>query len=59
MMKLTKEDLVMILDEMNKNNADCIELDVDVCGYDYEFDGVDFDIYNGAKYIKTVLTLEP
>ena len=59
MMKLTREDLAMMLDEMNNNNADCIELDVRVYDYDYEFDYVDFDIYNGAKFIKTVLTLEP
>lgn len=58
MMKLTKEDLNMMLDEMNKNNADCIELDVYIYGYDYELDHIDFDICNSTRYIKTVLTLE-
>lgn len=57
-MKLTKEDLNMMLDEMNNNNANCIELDVYVCN-DYELDHIDFDICNGTMYIKTALTLEP
>lgn len=58
MMKLTREDLAMMLDEMNNNNADCIEVDACIYGRDYELDSIDFDICNGGKYIKTVLTLE-
>ena len=58
-MKLTREDLAMMLDGMNKNNADNIEVDVRICGYDYEFDYVDFDLRNGTKFVKTLLTLEP
>ena len=58
-MKLTKEDLAMMLDEMNNNNADNIEVDVRICGYDYEFDYVDFDLRDGTKFVKTLLTLEP
>lgn len=58
MMELTREDLAMMLDEMNNNNADCIELDVYIYGSDYTLDSIDFDMYNGNKYINTVLTLE-
>lgn len=58
-MKLTREDLTMMLDEMNNNHADYIEVDVHVYGYDYEFDYVDFDLRNGTKFVKTLLTLEP
>ncbi len=57
MMKLTRSDLLMMLEEMDKNNADCIELDVYIYGDNYTLDSVDFDIWNGEKYIKTVLTL--
>ena len=57
-MKLTREELAMMLDEMNNNNADCIELDVYIYGRDYQLDSIDFDMYNDEKYIKTVLTLE-
>ena len=58
-MKLTKEDLVMMLYEMNNKNVDYITLDVCIYGGDYELDSVDFDIDNGAEFIKTVLTLIP
>lgn len=58
MMKLTREDLAIMLDEMNNNNADYIKLDVYIYGRDYELDSIYFDLCNGGKYIKTVLTLE-
>lgn len=57
-MKLTREDLAMMLDEMNNNHTDYIDVDVYIYG-DYEFDFIDFAIYNGAKFIKSVLTLKP
>lgn len=57
-MKLTREDLAMMLDEMNNCGADYIELDVYIYGDDYTLDSVDFDMCNSEKYIKTVLTLE-
>ena len=58
MMKLTREDLAMMLDEMNNNNADYIELDACIYGRDYELDSIDFDLCTNEKYIKTILTLE-
>ena len=63
MMKLTREDLAMMLDEMDKNNADNIEVDVCIRGYEWELEYIDFDMYNTTqhsrpKYISTVLTLE-
>jgi hypothetical protein len=59
-MKLTRSDLVMMLDEMDKNNVDNIEIDVCIYGYEWELVYIDFDIYGvNSKYIKTALTLEP
>jgi hypothetical protein len=57
-MKLTRSDLLMMLEEMDNNNADYIKLDVYIYGSDYTLDSVDFDMYNSNKYINTVLTLE-
>jgi hypothetical protein len=62
--KLTRNDLEMMLEEMDKNNADNIELDVGIIGREWEFNYLDFDIYYDATqhgkptYVKTVLTLE-
>ena len=62
--KLTRNDLEMMLEEMDKNNADNIELDVGIIGREWEFNYLDFDIYYGTTqhgkptYVKTVLTLE-
>ena len=58
--KLTRDDLKMMLEEMDKNNTDNIELDVGISGCEWELDYIDFDIYSTTKstYIKTVLTLE-
>jgi hypothetical protein len=55
-MKLTREDLVMMLDAMNNYGVDYISIDARVC--DEESDYIDFDIDNGAEFIKTVLTLK-
>jgi hypothetical protein len=57
-MKLTRSDLLMMLEEMDKNDADYIELDAYIYGRDYELDSIDFDLCNNEKYIKTILTLE-
>jgi hypothetical protein len=54
---LTRSDLIKMLDEMDKNNADKIKLDIDI-DCDYEIRYIDFDIYHDTKYINTVLTLE-
>lgn len=57
-MKLTREDLAMMLDEMNNYGADYIDVDVYVC-YDYDIRKVDFDACKkDGKFIKTLLTLE-
>ena len=57
-MKLTREDLAMMLDEMNNCGADYIEVDVDILGYDIELRWVDFDACKkDGKLIKTLLTL--
>lgn len=60
---LTRNDLKMILEEMDKNKVNDIELDVCGRGYEWEIEYIDFDIYGTTqhgrpKYIKTVLTLE-
>ena len=58
-MKLTREDLAMMLDEMNNCGADCIDVDVDILGYDYDLRWVDFDACEkDGNFIKTLLTLE-
>ena len=58
MMKLTREDLAMMLDEMNNCGADYIDVDVYV-RYDYDLSKVDFDACKkDGKFIKTLLTLE-
>lgn len=56
-MKLTKEDLAMMLDEMNNCGADYIDIDVDIRGYDYEIRWIDFDAKKDGKFLKTLLTL--
>ena len=61
--KLTRNDLEMMLEEMDKNNTDNIELDVGIDGREWEFNYIDFDIYGTTQhgrptYVKTVLTLE-
>lgn len=56
MIALTRNDLVMILDKMDKNNADRIKLDMHIRDYDSVID-VDFDMYNHGEYINTVLEL--
>ena len=60
---LTRSDLEMMLDEMDKNNANDIEVEVCINGYEWELVYIDFDMYGitqhgQPKYIKTVLTLE-
>ena len=58
-MKLTREDLAMMLDEMNNCGADYIDVDVDILGYDYYLRGIDFDACKkDGNFIKTLLTLE-
>lgn len=57
MMKLTKEDLAMILDEMNNCGADIIDLDIYVDN-EYDVRWVDFDAHKkDGEFIKTLLTL--
>ena len=60
---LTRSDLETMLNEMDKNNAHDIEVDVCISGYEWELEYIDFDMYGTTqhgqpKYIKTVLTLE-
>lgn len=54
-MKLTREDLAMMLDEMNNCGADYIDLDIYV-DIDYNIKWVDFDAWNN-EFMKTLLTL--
>jgi hypothetical protein len=63
-MILTRSDLEMMLDEMDKNNADNIKIYVGYNYDDYEIEYIDFDMYGVTQhhrpnFIKTVLTLEP
>ena len=56
-MKLTREDLAMILDEMNNCGADYIDLDIYVDN-EYDIRWVDFDAHKkDGEFIKTLLTL--
>ena len=58
MMKLTREDLAMILDEMNNCGADIIGLDICVDN-EYDIRWVDFDACKkNREFIKTLLTLQ-
>lgn len=56
-MKLTREDLAMMLDEMNNCGADIIGLDIYVDN-EYDVRWVDFDARKkDGEFIKTLLTL--
>ena len=56
---ITKDDLLMMLDEMNKCGAERIKLELDILGYDIELRWIDFDAYEkDGNFIKTLLTLE-
>ena len=56
MMELTLKDLTIMIEEMKKNNAEKLHLDVsiDSCGYSVE--SIDFDIWKNGEFVKTVLT---
>lgn len=57
--KITKDNLLMMLDEMNKCGAEFIKLEVDILGYDIELRWIDFDAWTKDNvFIKTLLTLE-
>ena len=56
-MKLTREDLAMMLDEMNNYGADIINVDIYVDN-EYDIRWVDFDAQKDGEFIKTLLTLE-
>ena len=55
-MELTLNDLTFMIEEMKKNNAEKLHLDIsiDSCGYSVE--SIDFDIYENGEFAKTVLT---
>ena len=56
-MKLTKEDLAMMLDEMNNCGANYIKLDAYVDN-DYDIRWIDFDAWEkDGEFLKTLLTL--
>lgn len=56
---ITKDDLLMMLDEMNRCGAECIKLDIDILGRDGEVRWIDFDAWTkDTVFIKTLLTLE-
>ena len=56
MMELTLKDLTIMIEEMKKNNAEKLHLDIsiDSCGYSVE--SIDFDIWKNGEFAKTVLT---
>jgi hypothetical protein len=58
-MILTRSDLEMMLDEMDKNNIDKIEVDAEYIGHNDNLICIDFNIYHDEEYHHTVLTLEP
>ena len=55
-MELTLNNLISMIEEMKKNNAGKLHLDVsiDSCGYSVE--SIDFDIWKNGEFAKTVLT---
>jgi hypothetical protein len=58
-MKLTRNDLEKMLDEMDRNDTDEIEVYVQCVGHNDDFMYIDFNIYHGEEYHHTVLTLDP
>lgn len=53
-MKLTRNDLEKMLDEMDRNDTDEIEVEAQYIGHNDDLMYIDFNIYDD-----TVLTLEP
>ena len=58
MMELTLKDLTIMIEEMKKNNAEKLYLDISIDSYDYSVESIDFDIWENGEFAKTVLTKE-
>ena len=55
-MKLTLKDLTIMIEEMKKNNAEKLHLDVNIDSCGYSVESIDFDIWKNGEFVKTVLT---
>lgn len=55
-MELTLDDLTLMIEEMKKNNVTQLRLDISVDSWDYRVNSIDFDIWENAEFVKTVLT---
>ena len=62
-MKLTREDLAMMLDEMNNYGADYIyvssSIDMDMNKLECELESISFNAIKKNIFIKNLLTLKP
>ena len=56
MMELTLKDLTIMIEEMKKNNAEKLYLDISIDSCDYSVESIDFDIWENGEFAKTVLT---
>ena len=56
MMELTLKDLTIMIEEMKKNNAEKLHLDISIDSCDYSVESIDFDIWENGEFAKTVLT---
>ena len=54
-MQLTLDDLTLMIEEMKKNNATHLNLDISMNDWD-DVESIDFDMWADKKFIKTVLT---
>ena len=55
-MELTLNDLTFMIEEMKKNNAEKLSLDISIDSYGYSVESIDFDIWKNGEFTKTVLT---
>lgn len=56
MMKLTLDDLTLMIEEMKKHSVTQLDLDISMDSWDNLVESIDFDIWKDGKFVKTVLT---
>ena len=57
-MKITMEELKILISTMEDNKIKSVELDIDIDGYNGDIYGIDFDWWENEKFKKTLLTIE-
>ena len=55
-LKVTKEQLQTLINELD-DNSECV-LDINISGYDWDVDGIDFDIWENDEFKKTAFSIE-